>query len=279
MTRGLFFLQFLLFLTLPKVTNGQVDPLKLQMGFADSLFVAGKYYDAFIEAERLAYFDTLKTFAYESNLLRGKCLKETGQFKEARRFFEDASLSATDNGLKINAEVEMLKVLILERRFRQFDERTAKLEEAFPEKKKQFTYWRGWRHIFAGEWEDAKERLSEAGNSGELIALCDSAEEKGYSLTLGMIMSAVLPGAGQVYAGEYINPVITLAWVAFGSWLVADAIKAQRYFDAFIEANYVLLRFYRGNLSYTYDLITRRNKEIKNDILRFLQNNYKGPKP
>jgi len=277
--RRLFFLQFLLFLVLPKVINGQDDELRRQMAFADSLFGEGEFYNAFIEAERLSFFDTLKTHAHESYLLRGKCLKETGQFKAARKFFEDAALSTTDKGLKFQAEIGILKILILERRFRQFDERSAKLEQVFPEKSREFAYWKGWRHIFAGEWDEAKEHLIKAANADDLIALCDSAEEKSYSLTLGMIMSALLPGSGQVYAGEYINPVITLAWVAFGSWLVADAIKAQRYFDAFIEANYVLLRFYRGNLSYTYDLIERRNKEIKNDILRFLQNNYKGPKP
>ncbi|KAA0264954.1 MAG: hypothetical protein EDM75_04300 [Chlorobiota bacterium] len=277
--RRLFFLQFLLFLMLPKVINGQTDPLAMQMAFADSLFSAGKFYDAFIEAERLAFFDTLRAGLYWSTFLRGKCLKETGQFKDARKFFETASLSTSDRNRKFEAEVEILKVLILERRFRQFDDRSAKLEKVFPEKGKEFAYWKGWRHIFAGEWDDAKESLSRAGNSDDLIALCDSAEDKSYSMTLGMVMSAILPGAGQVYAGEYINPVITMAWVAFGSWLVVDAIKAHRYFDAFIEANYIMLRFYRGNLSYTYDLITSKNTEIKNGILRFLQNNYKGPKP
>lgn len=249
------------------------------MAFADSLFGAGKFYDAFIEAERLAFFDTPGTRVYWSTLLRGKCLKETGQFEQARRFFETASLSTTDRDRKFEAEVEILKILILERRFRQFDDRSAKLEKIFPENEKAFAYWRGWCHIFAGEWDEARESLAEAGNSAGLIALCDSAESKSFSLTLGMVMSALLPGSGQIYAGEYLNPVITMAWVAFGSWLVVDAIKAHRYFDAFIEANYIMLRFYRGNLSYTYDLITRKNTEIKNGILRFLQNNYKGPKP
>lgn len=279
MKEKLFFLQFLLFLTLPKVVNGQNDPLYAQLQYADSLFGEGKFYDAFIEAERLAFFDTLKLHAYTADMLRGKSLKETGQFDRARMFFEDASLIANNRELKFEAGEEILKTLILQRRFTKFDDLITRLKPVFPEKGKEFAYWSGWRHLFAGEWEDAKEKFEKAGASNYLIALCDSADEMSYSLTLGMLMSAILPGAGQVYAGEYVNPVITLAWVAFGSWLVTDAIKAQRYFDAFIEGNYVLLRFYRGNLSYTYDLVTRKNKEIKNEILRFLQKNYKGPKP
>lgn len=251
----------------------------MQLEYADSLFGAGKYYDAFIETERLAFFDTLKVHAYSADILRGKCLKETGQFDRARDFFEDASIAASDRKLKYEAEEEILKTLILQKRFTKFDDRVAKLEQIFTEKGKEFAYWRGWRHLFAGDWDAAKENLLIAEASNYLIALCDSADEMSYSLTLGMLMSAILPGSGQVYAGEYINPVITLAWVAFGSWLVVDGIKAERYFDAFIEANYVLFRFYKGNLSYTYDLVTRKNKEIKNEILRFLQKNYKGPKP
>ena len=251
----------------------------MQLQRADSLLGDGKFYDAFIEAERLAFFDTLKVYACTADMLRGKCLKETGQFDRARGFFEDASLATNDRELKFEAEEEILKTLILQKRFTKFDDRIARLKPVFPDKSTEFAYWSGWRHLFVGEWDEAKVKFQDAGASNHLIALCDSANDMSYSLTLGMLMSAILPGAGQVYAGEYVNPVITLAWVAFGSWLVTDAIKAQRYFDAFIEANYVLLRFYRGNLSYTYDLVTRKNKEIKNEILRFLQKNYKGPKP
>jgi hypothetical protein len=43
-------------LTLPIVINAQKDDLAKQFDFVDSLYDSGRYYDAMIEAERLALF-------------------------------------------------------------------------------------------------------------------------------------------------------------------------------------------------------------------------------
>lgn len=273
------FLHFFLFLTLPIVINAQKDDLSRQSDFVDSLYNSGRYYDAMIEAERLLFFDSLKLYHYSANFVKGRCYRETGQFKNARYCFELAAVNTPSRDEKFLAEQEILRVLILERRYSAFDKRIEVLEKVFPEKSVIFDYWRGWRYAFSGEWEDAREKFSISDTSGELLKLCLVAEEKELSMTKGLILSALIPGAGQAYAGEYVNSIITLGWVAFGAWLVYDAIRADRFFDALIEANYVLFRFYRGNLSNTVDYINRRNLEIKNETLRFLQLNYKGLKP
>lgn len=273
------FLQFLLFLTLPIVINAQKDDLSRQFEFVDSLYNSGSYYDAMIEAERLLFFDSLKLYHYRANFIKGQCYRETGQYKNARYSFELAAVNTTSGDEKFLPEQEILRVLILERRYSAFDKRIEVLEKVFPGNSKLFNYWRGWRYAFSGDWEDAREKFSISDTSGELIKLCNSAEERQLSMTKGLILSALIPGAGQAYAGEYVNSIITLGWVAFGAWLVYDAIRADRFFDALIEANYVLFRFYRGNLANTIDYINRRNLEIKNETLRFLQLNYKGLKP
>ena len=273
------FLHFFLFLTLPIVINAQKDDLAKQFDFVDSLYDSGRYYDAMIEAERLLFFDSLKSYHYNANFIKGQCYRETGQFKNARYCFELAAVNTPSRDEKFLAEQEILRVLILERRYSSFDKRIEILERVFPEKSVIFDYWRGWRYAFSGEWEDAREKFSISDTSSELIKLCSMAEEKELSMTKGLVLSALIPGAGQAYAGEYLNSVITLGWVAFGAWLVYDAIRADRFFDALIEANYVLFRFYKGNLSNTIDYINRRNLEIKNETLRFLQINYKGLKP
>ncbi|KAB2909216.1 MAG: hypothetical protein LC102_00835 [Ignavibacteriales bacterium] len=277
--RGLFFLQFSVFLMLSNQINAQTDDLQLQKDLVDSLLNIGDYYNAYIEAERLAFFDSLAHYTYFTDMGRGRALKATGQLERALPFFEGASKAATSNADRIAAETEILKIFILTRKFERFDTRVKNLSAALPESEKSFAYWQGWRFAFAGEWEAAKQRFASAGAPKLLLELCDSASARAYSMGWGMFLSAVLPGAGQVYAGEYINSAITLGWVAFGVYLVVDAIQSKRFFDAIVELNYVLFRFYRGNLSNTKDLITRKNNEIMNEILRFLQNNYTGPKP
>lgn len=273
------FLQFLLFLTLSKVINGQTNDFALQLGYADSLLKAEKFLEAYLEAERLKLFDTSGRFGFESNMISGYALRATGRYSEAKVAFEMAAVAGKNRDESISAEQEILRLLILERKFKKFDDRIAVLEKVFPDKKSAFLHWKGWRFAFEGNWQEAKHHFELSDSSGFLTALCDSAEERSLSLTKGLLLSVLIPGAGQAYAGEYINAALSLGWVAFGVYLVVDALKAERFFDALIEANFVLFRFYRGNISNTIDYINRRNLEIKNENLRFLQFNYRGLKP
>ena len=273
------FLQFLLFLTLSKVINGQANDFALQLGYADSLLKAEKFLEAYIEAERLQFFDTTSRFGFESNMIRGFALRATGRYPEAKVAFETASASGRNKNESFAAEEEILRLLILERKYKKFDERVVALQKVFPDKKTAFDHWRGWRFAFAGNWKEAKYHFEVSDSTGFLSSLCDSAEERSLSLTKGLLLSVLIPGTGQAYAGEYLNGALSLGWVAFGAYLVVDALKAERFFDAIIEANFVLFRFYRGNISNTIDYINRRNLEIKNENLRFLQFNYRGLKP
>ena len=273
------FLQFLLFLTLSKVTNGQANDFASQLGYADSLLKVEKYLEAYIEAERLKLFDTSGRFGFESNMISGYALRATGRYSEAKVAFEMAAVAGKNREESFSAEQEILRLLILERKYKKFDDRIAVLEKVFPDKKSVFLHWKGWRFAFEGNWQEAKHHFELSDSSVFLTALCDSAEERSLSLTKGLLLSVLIPGAGQAYAGEYINAALSLGWVAFGVYLVVDALKAERFFDALIEANFVLFRFYRGNISNTIDYINRRNLEIKNENLRFLQFNYRGLKP
>lgn len=273
------FLQFLLFLTLSKLINGQENDFAVQLGYADSLLKAEKFLEAYLEAERLRFFDTTNRYGFESNMIRGFALRATGRYPEAKVAFEMAAVAGRNRDESFSAEQEILRLLILERKYKKVDERIAVLEKVFPEKKTVFDHWRGWRFAFAGNWKEARRHFENSDSSAFLTALCDSAEERSLSLTKGLLLSVLIPGAGQAYAGEYINGALSLGWVAFGVYLVVDALKAERFFDALIEANFVLFRFYRGNISNTIDYINRRNLEIKNENLRFLQFNYRGLKP
>lgn len=273
------FLQFLLFLTLSKVNNAQKNDFPDQLAFADSLLKAENYFDAYIEAERLRFFDNEGQYGFQTNMIRGLALRATGRYSDAKIAFELAAVAGKDKNESFLAEEEILRLLILERRYKKFDERVEILQKVFPDKTTSIDHWRGWRFAFEGKWGRARELFQKSDTSGLLMALCDSAEAKSLSLTTGLLLSVFIPGAGQVYAGEYLSGSLSLGWVALGAFLVVDALKAERFFDAIIEANFILFRFYRGNISNTIDFIKRKNIEIKNESLRFLQFNYRGLKP
>jgi hypothetical protein len=46
-----------------------------------------------------------------------------------------------------------------------------------------------------------------------------------------------------------------------------------------MTGNFLWLRFYSGNLQNAEKFVHKRNLEISNSALRFLQNEYKGAKP
>jgi hypothetical protein len=93
-------------------------------------------------------------------LLKGSVIGRRVNSKTPDIVLNLAAVNTPSKDEKFLAEQEIIRVLILERRYSSFDKRIEILERVFPEKSVIFDYWRGWRYAFSGEWEDAREKFS-----------------------------------------------------------------------------------------------------------------------
>ena len=103
--------------------------------------------------------------------------------------------------------------------------------------------------------------------------------ESGRSPVVAAVMSAVVPGAGQFYTGEYVSGLISLGWNVLWGYLTVSAFVDDRVFDGIMIVTLLWWRFYTGNLQNAEQFALEKNLNISNDALSYLKNDYTGGKP
>lgn len=256
-------------------------PLAGQFSYAHNLFNEEKYFDAVTEFKRLLFFDEDSIYKFEANFLIGSSYKMGGKYSEALQYFTIAEFSGRTPEEMYTAKIENIRTNILAGRIswalKLIDILAA--NEQFGYKKDELNYWRGWAYIFNNEWEKASEFFGKISPGHELKELADKIEDQKYSVTFAKISSFIIPGAGQFYTGNYISGLISLGWNVLWGYLTINSFIEERYFDALIVGNFLWLRFYSGNIQNAEKFVVKKNLEISNAALEYLQNQYKGEKP
>lgn len=255
--------------------------LTAQMQLVNSLYEQEKYFDAITEAKRLIFFDTQNTFSFEANTLIAESYKKGGKLSDALRYFANASKFAFTPEEKYNNKISAIRIHILNRSIaiaiRQINEMSN--QPAFSDKKTDLAYWRGWAYMFADRWEEAAGEFNSIDSSHYLKNFCLDIDNKEYSVTFARTISYFLPGAGQVYTGEYLNGILSLGWNLLSGYLTITAFREERVFDGAALLSLLWMRFYTGNISNAEKFAKEKNLEISNSALNYLQLNYKGLKP
>ncbi|MDP3831256.1 MAG: hypothetical protein Q8Q47_08295, partial [Ignavibacteriaceae bacterium] len=146
-------------------------------------------------------------------------------------------------------------------------------------KSEEVHYWRGWTYIFEDNWRFASLEFAKINSLHELKNFCEKVDNEKYSVTFAKTISAILPGSGQIYSGNYLNGIISLGWNVLWGYLSIKAFNADRIFDGVMITSLLWLRFYNGNISNSKKSVIEKNQEITNNALYYLQNQYKGKKP
>lgn len=276
MRRLIFFISFLSILSLAQSEEEN------QFLFVRQLFDQEKYYDAITEAKRLLFFSENREDDFEIYMLAGRSYRNGAKFSDALKYFFEAEKSAKKIDQLFEAKIESIKIHILKRTtsiaIKNLE--VMLVDENFSSFKDEINYWKGWAYIFQEDWNAAAEIFrSLPEGSRQLSAICDSVENQKYSVSFAKTMSTILPGAGQIYAGNYLSGILSFTYCAGLIYIVGNAFVANRIFDALIVANFLGLRFYRGNLHNAEQFAAQENIKIANDALSFLQFQFKGKKP
>ena len=133
--------------------------------------------------------------------------------------------------------------------------------------------------MFNDEWDKAAAEFTKVDPDHELAALALQVSEDQYSVSLARTLSYIIPGSGQFYTGEYLSGMMSLGWNVLWGYLTINAFIEERVFDAVVIANFLWLRFYRGNVQNAEKFAIERNIEISNKALNYLQFKYPGEKP
>ena len=257
------------------------DSAEKQFNFAQELFIAEDYFDAITEFKRLLFFDNTGNYNYTANSMIGSSYKQGARFSDAIRHFTLAEINARNEEDLYNSRISIIRVNILRRStvraLKLLD--SLKADKRFKNKIDDINFWRGWAYIFADDWKSAANTFAEIDSTHELKQLADNIDDELYSVSFAKTISYIIPGAGQIYTGEYISGLLSLAWNVLWGYLTIKSFIDERIFDGIIIANFLWLRFYRGNFQNAEKFAEEKNLIISNKGLEYLQYEYSGRKP
>jgi len=139
--------------------------------------------------------------------------------------------------------------------------------------------WEGWAFMMNGEWERASAKFKEINPEHPLKILSDKVIAEKYPVTFTKTISYILPGAGQIYLGEYTSGFLSFGWNLLWGGITLESFLERRIFDGFVTGTLLWHRFYRGNNQNTENFIKNKNIEIYNRAYIYLKTKYTGEKP
>ena len=116
--------------------------------------------------------------------------------------------------------------------------------------------------IYQYRWADAGDLLRKYTTDEKLDTLLENAVNTPQkSPRLAMVLSAIIPGAGQAYAGNWRNGLNALALNGVLGYLTADAVLDRHYVDAALWGGLIFSRYYRGNIFRAEEAVTHFNAQ------------------
>ncbi len=130
--------------------------------------------------------------------------------------------------------------------------------------------------IYQFRWTEAGEVLRNYTTDEKLDTLLENAVNLPQkSPGLAKVLSAILPGAGQVYAGNWRSWLNALTLNGVLGYLTVDAVLDRHYMDAALWGGAVFSRYYRGNIFRAEEAVkqfnTQQSRRASEALLQRLQ--------
>ena len=254
--------------------------LNKQFDLANNLYDNKEYFDAITEYKRLLFFNKGSEYLYSANFMIGMCYKNGAKLDDAIKYFSLANANSSGDKEYYDSKIEIIKCNILRRTTEQA---ILMIDELAKDKKYRnetddLNYWRGWAYIFSDDWKKAASEFNKIETGHQLKKICEQTAGEQYSVEFAKIISFLIPGAGQVYTGNYLSGLMSLVWNGALIYFSVNSFIEDRAFDGLITIG-LFFRFHRGNIQNAEKYTLAKNVEISNKTLRYLQKNYQGPKP
>ncbi len=276
-TLSILFLFMLLFCD--DSANAEECPLTL----ADHFVKLGNYEAAITEYKRFIFFHPDGIHAATVYHKIGYAYREQGLWQDAILAMRNAVLHADDKDSKSEYQLDLAVILLASQNYD-----LARLElirVAFRNPSgtlhQRALFLQAVAFIYQFRWKEAQEILSDetlltySTDEGLDTLFNIAINQNKKSTRVAKVLSAILPGAGQIYAGNWRGGLNAFLLNGVLGFVAVDGILDQNYLDAFMWAYYIFLRYYRGNVSRSGKVVDEFNENASrrdaDNILKRLQ--------
>lgn len=214
------------------------------------LFAQGNYDAAITEYKRFLFFHPEDARVGEVYHNIGLAYRAQGLWTEAITSLRTATHHATDDESKSEYRLDLAVTLIATQDYDLARLELIRVTMRTPSALlyRRALFLRGVASIYQFRWNEAREVLKDWITDERLDALFDEAvNTPRKSIRIARILSTILPGAGQVYAGSWRGGVNALLLNSALGFLTVDAALDRHYTDALLWGGLVFWRYYRGN--------------------------------
>ncbi len=220
------------------------------LALGDHFFFLGNYDAAITEYKRFLFFQPDNVSVGEAYRNIGFAYRAQRMWPEAIAAMRTAFQYTTNEVEKSERQLELAVILIASGNY---DLGVLELIKMRMRKPSAALYQRarfleGIAYLYQFRLGEAHEALQVYTNDGRLRLLFEQARNAPRkSVKLAKLLSAILPGAGQVYAGNWQDGLNALILNGALGFVTVDAILDGHYIDAILWATYIFARYYQGN--------------------------------
>jgi len=269
-----------IFLTL----SGQGAASDYLQTIADSLASSGFYDDAITEYYRHMFFnrDSLSIDEIYSKI--GFCYGNLEQWNNALEALDKSILNAPVDSLKETRRIDKAVILMASGDIKKArsELKTAAYGSSYGENSKRASSLLFLSAILDHDWSEALDLFRASDRSGITESdsmesvLIDAIDADYRSPKTAVLLSILIPGAGQVYCGGWHAGLNAFALDGSLGYLTVDNMIHRRYVTGALIFYFLFQRYYRGNLDHAYDIAVRENEKIntqfESEILNLIGN-------
>ncbi|MYB65631.1 tetratricopeptide repeat protein [Candidatus Poribacteria bacterium] len=234
-------------------TSAEECPLTL----ADHFTTLGNYEAAITEYKRFLFFHPEDVQAAKVYHKIGYAYREQGLWQEAILAMRNAVLHADDKDTKSEYQLNLAVILLASQNYdlARLELIRVALRNPSGTLHQRALFLQAVAFIYQFRWKEAQEILSDEtlltyATDERLDTLFNIAiNQKKKSTRVAKVLSAILPGTGQIYAGNWRGGLNAFLLNGALGFVAVDGILDQNYLDAFMWTYYIFLRYYRGNVS------------------------------
>lgn len=263
----------ILLIVLSKVSFSQ--DLKQSFDFANELFDKKDYSGAGITYRRVIYFD--KTDIYRKDCYKNiaDCLYETQQYEEAADYYELAFFQQKSDSAKAEVIFRKMSCYLIQSNFEYAEIEFLNLpSDLNEEQSKRKTFYAAVLNFSVEKYDLAKIQFLSLIDSTDIeskkkIEQLFIKNEKINKLNprTARIMSMILPGLGQFYAGDIKNGMNSIILtVGIATWGIVTAIKSTSPFDVLVTAAPWFQRYYMGGYKKAEQIAINEKKKRRSKV-------------
>ena len=221
------------------------------LALGDHFFKLENYNAAITEYKRFLFFHPDDMRAAEVYRKIGLAYRSQGLWQEAILAMRNAVLHASDEKAKSEYQLELAVILIASQNYdlARLELIKVAIRNSSGTLFRRALFLQAVANIYQFRWQEAREALQNYTADEILDNLFDHAINfPRKSTRVAKVLSAILPGAGQIYAGNWRGGLNALALNGALGFVTVDSVLDKHYVDAVLWTYFFFSRYYFGNL-------------------------------